>query len=77
MGVKGEKGRWGVTLIQTTYVGWIWEFLLRREEGVMADTAMRPHTLERKQESHSEGQKNLTLEYVLGVLQNQIEPWES
>lgn len=30
---------------------------MRREEGIMADTAMRPHILERKQESHSEGLK--------------------
>ena len=31
------------------------EFFTRREEGIMADTAMRPRILERKQESHSEG----------------------
>lgn len=55
--IKSEKGRWGVTLTQAVYEGWIWEIFVRREEGIMSDTAMRPHTLERKQESHSERQK--------------------
>lgn len=56
---------------------WIWEFLTRREEDVTADTATRPHLLERKQESHSQGQKCFTAEYVLGLLQNQTELWEN
>lgn len=53
-GLKGEKGVWGITLMQPIYVGWIWEFFTKREEEVMADTAMRPCTLGRQQESCSE-----------------------
>lgn len=39
--------------------GLIWEFFTRREEGIVADTAARPRTLEIKVESHSEGQNIL------------------
>lgn len=48
-------------LMQAIYVGWIWEFSMRREEGTTADTTMKTCILEKKQESHSEGQKIILL----------------
>lgn len=65
-------------LMQAIYMDWIWEFSMRREEGTTADTTMKTCILEKKQESHSEGQKkNLTLASVLELLQNETEPWEN
>lgn len=47
-GVKGEKGRWGVTVIQSIDVGWTGSFFTRQEERVMPDTAVRPCLPKRK-----------------------------
>lgn len=58
-GVRRGEGSTG--LIQAIYMGWIWEFSLRREEGITTDTTVKPCVLERKQESHSEGQKIVLL----------------
>lgn len=44
-------------LIEAISMGWIWEFSVRREEGITADTTVKTCILERKQESHSERQK--------------------
>lgn len=47
-GVKGEKGRRGVTVLQSIDVGWAGSFFTRQEERVMPDTAVRPRLLKRK-----------------------------
>lgn len=54
-GIRRGEGSMG--LIQAIYMGWIWGFSMRMEEGITADITMKPCILERKQESHSEGQK--------------------